>query len=177
VRAAQLVLQAIPAPYPHYLTLARYFTADDINRDNVILVGGKKSMPWDYLLDSELNFITDYDYAHGVQIVRNRHPHPGEQAVYTVPDGPNSITGYATIAYVANPSQTGSVIILAGTDSDATGAAASFLTSEEEMAELRKELHADRFPYFEVLLKTSRMSGAFFNASSIAWRTYPRPRM
>lgn len=177
VRAAQLVLKEIPAHYPRYLTLARYFTADDINRDNVVLVGGKKSVPWDYLMDSELNFITDYDYAHGVQMVRNRHPRPGEQAIYTVPGGPNSITGYATIAYVANPSQTGSVIILAGTDSDATGAAASFLTSEEQMEQLRKTLHAgDRFPYFEVLLKTSRLSGAFFSASSVAWRTYPRPQ-
>ena len=72
-----------------------------------------------------------------------------------------------------NPSHTGNVIILAGTDSDATGAAAAFLTNEEQMEMLRKTLHADRFPYFEVLLKTSRLSGTFFNAELIAYRAYP----
>lgn len=123
---------------------------------------------------NRINFITYYDYAHGVQFVRNQHPKRGEQATYVVPVGPNSTTGYATILYVSNPSQTGSVIILAGTDSDATGAAADFLTSEEQMEKLRRTLNVDRFPYFEVLLKTSRLSGAFFNSTPIAYRTYPR---
>lgn len=123
---------------------------------------------------NRINFITYYDYAHGVQFVRNQHPKPGEQATYVVPVGPNNTTGYATILFVSNPSQTGSVIILAGTDSDATGAAADFLTSEEQMEELRRTLNVDRFPYFEVLLKTSRLSGAFFNSTPIAYRTYPR---
>ena len=117
---------------------------------------------------------TDFDYVQGVQLVRNRHPNSGEQAVYTVPAGPNSTTGYATIAYLPNPSQTGSVIILGGTDSDATGAAAAFLTSEVQMENLRKTLHVDRFPYFELLLKTSRLSGAFFDSVPIAYRTYAR---
>lgn len=153
--------------------MTRYFTADDINRDNIVFISGQKAVPWDYLFDSRINFITDYDYAHGVQFVRNRHPKPGERATYVVPVSPDSTTGYATIAYVCNPSQTGSVIILAGTDSDATGAAADFLTSEEQMGNLRNTLHVHRFPYFEVLLKISRLSGTFFNSTPIAYRIYP----
>jgi hypothetical protein len=144
-----------------------------VNRDNVVLIGGQKSVPWDHLFDDQLNFVTDYDYAHGAQIVRNRNPKPGEQAIYSVPSGPNTFFGYASIAYLPNPSKSGNVIILAGTDSDATGAAAAFLTSEDQMEMLRKTLHADRFPYFEVLLKTSRLSGTFFNAELIAYRAYP----
>jgi hypothetical protein len=85
----------------------------------------------------------------------------------------NSLIGYTVIAYLPNPSGTGSVIILAGTDSDATGAAASFLTSEDQMEKLRSTFQTDRFPYFEVLLKTSRLSGTFFNADLVAYRTYP----
>jgi hypothetical protein len=173
VRAAQTVLSEIPANDPRYLTLARNFTADEVNRDNVVLIGGQKSVPWDHLFDDQLNFVTDYDYAHGAQIVRNRNPKPGEQAIYSVPSGPNTFFGYASIAYLPNPSKSGNVIILAGTDSDATGAAAAFLTSEDQMEMLRKTLHADRFPYFEVLLKTSRLSGTFFNAELIAYRAYP----
>ena len=78
------LLSEIPATYPHYLTLARYFTADEIKRDNVVLIGGKKADPWDDLFDDQLNFITDYDYSNGKQIVRNRSPKPGEPVVYTV---------------------------------------------------------------------------------------------
>jgi hypothetical protein len=173
VRAAQTVLSEIPANDPRYLTLARSFTADEVNRDNVVLVGGQKSVPWDHLFDDQLNFVTDYDYTHGTQIVRNRAPKPGEQAIYAVPSAPNTFFGYASIAYLPNPSRSGSVIILAGTDSDATGAAAAFLTSENQMDMLRRTLHADRFPYFEVLLKTSRLSGTFFNAALVAYRAYP----
>jgi hypothetical protein len=173
VRAAQMLLGEIPPTYPRYLTLARYFTADELKRDDVVLIGGKKSVPWDFLFDDELNFVTDYDYDHALQVVRNRNPKPGEQAIYTVPVASNSLIGYTVIAYLPNPSGTGSVIILAGTDSDATGAAASFLTSEDQMEKLRSTFQTDRFPYFEVLLKTSRLSGTFFNADLVAYRTYP----
>ena len=173
VRAAQAMLAEIPATYPHYLTLARYFTADQIKRDNVVLIGGKKSVPWDYLFDDQLNFVTDYDYTQGLQIVRNRNPKPGEQAVYSVSVSSASLIGYAAIAYLPNPSHTGNIIILAGTDSDATGAAAAFLTSQDQMERLRDMFHATHFSYFEVLLKTSRLSGTFFDAQPVAFRTYP----
>ncbi len=129
IRAAQQILNEIPAFYPRYLTLSRFYTADEIKRDNVVLVGGKKAVPWDHLFDNELNFITDYDDSHAQQLVRNRNPKPGEKAAYIVSHAPNSLFGYSVIAYLPNPSRTGNVIILAGTDSDATGAAAEFLTS------------------------------------------------
>ena len=173
VRAAQTVLSEIPVNDPHYLTLVRNFTADEVKRDNVVLVGGQKSVPWDHLFDDQLNFVTDYDYFHGAQIVRNRNPKPGEQAIYTVSLSPDTFYGYAVIAYLPNPSRSGRVIILAGTDSDATGAAAAFLASEDQMEMLRKTLRAGRFPYFEALLKTSRLSGTFFDAELVAFRDYP----
>jgi hypothetical protein len=173
VRAAQALLGEIPPKYPRYLTLARYFTADEIKRNNVVLIGGKKAVPWDELFDDQLNFVTDFDYGHGWQIVRNRNPRPGEQAIYSVPTGSASLIGYTVIAFLPNPSHTGNVIILAGTDSDATGAAAAFLTSEDEMEKLRATFHAARFPFFEALLKTSRLSGTFFDAELVAFRTYP----
>jgi hypothetical protein len=173
VRAAQVLLGEIPPTYPRYLTLARYFTADEIKRNNVVLIGGKKAVPWDELFDDQLNFVTDYDYDHGLQIVRNRNPKPGEQAIYTVPVGSTSLIGYTVIAFLPNPSHTGNVIILAGTDSDATGAAGAYLTSEDQMEKLRATFHATRFPYFEALLQTSRLSGTFFDAELVAFRTYP----
>jgi hypothetical protein len=186
VRASQVVQSQIPSAYPRYLTLARNFSADELNRSNVVFIGGAKAMPWDHLFDDLLNFSTDYDYKNSVAIVRNRNPKPGEQPVYTVSTSAisaspnsassNSIMGYAVIAYLPSPSRNGHALILAGTDSDAIGAAAAFLSSEERMSKLRSLLHAESFPYFEVLLKTSRLSGTFFDAEPVAWRTYPNLR-
>jgi hypothetical protein len=173
VRAAQDILNEIPASYPRYMTLSRYYAADEIKRNNVVLVGGKKAVPWDDLFDDELNFLTDYDDVHAHGLVRNRHPKPGEPAIYDPSSGPNSLMAYSVIAYLPNPSGTGNAIILAGTDSDATEAAAEFLISEQQMEQLQKLFHSDHFPYFEVLLKTSRLSGTAFNAQVVAYRTHP----
>jgi hypothetical protein len=172
VRAAQQVLTQIPASFPTNLTLSRYYVADAMKRNNVILVGGKKANPWVHLFDEHMNFVTDFDYAHSQAFVGNLHPKPGEQAVYAVPYEADELVGYSVAAYLPNPSRTGNVIILAGTDSDATSAAAEFLTSEDQLSKFRNSLHVQKFPYFEVLLKTSRLSGTSFNAELISERTY-----
>ena len=173
VRAAQLILGMIPAPASTNLTLSRYYVADLIKRNNVILIGGKKANPWVHLFDDQMNFITDFDNDHSQAIVTNRNPRPGEQAIYAVPHDPNALIGYSVVAYLPNPSGTGNVIILAGTDSDATSAAAEFLTSEEQLTKFRTTLGVQKLPYFEALLKTSRLSGTSLSAEVLASRTYP----
>lgn len=173
VRAAELMLNQIPVPSATNLTLARYYVADSLKHHNVILIGGRKANPWVHLFDDQVNFITDFDDAHSQAFVSNRDPKSGEQAVYPVSHDPNALVGYATIAYLPNPSRTGSVIILAGTDSDATCAAAEFLASEESLQKFMGSLHVKSFPYFEILLKTSRLSGTSFSSQLLAYRTYP----
>ncbi len=173
VRSAQETLALIPALSTRDLTHARYYVADAIKQHNVILVGGRKANPWVHLFDDKMNFVTDFDYTRGQAFVANLHPKPGEQATYTVPYKANELVGYSVVAYLPNPSQTGNAIILAGTDSDATDAAAEFLTSEKEMQSFLDKLHAKTFPYFEVLLKTSRLSGTSLSAEMLAYRTYP----
>jgi hypothetical protein len=175
VRAAQLVLAHVPVSSASNLTLSRYYVADSIKKHNVILVGGKKANPWVHLFEDQLNFVTDFDDAHRQAFVANHNPKPGEQAVYPVSHDSNSLVGYSTIAYLPNPSQTGNVIVLAGTDSDATCAAAEFLTSENDLERFQKSLHVKTFPYFEILLKTSRLSGTSFSSELLAYRTYPGP--
>jgi hypothetical protein len=173
VRATQIVLAQIPANNPRYLTYSRNFAADEIKRNNVILIGGQKSVPWDYLFGDQVNFVMDYDYAHRITIVRNRNPKPGEQAIYPVVLSSDNLIGYATISYLPNPGRTARVIILGGSDSDATAAAAAFLTSEDQMERLEKTFHARNFPYFDALIRTSRVGGTFFNSELVAYRTYP----
>lgn len=173
VRSAQQMLAQIPAiPAPH-LTLSRYYTADAMKRNSVILIGGKKANPWVHLFDSQLNFVTDYDHERSYAFIANLHPKAGEQPIYIAPSYPDSLVGYSVVAYLPSPSGTGNAIILAGTDSDATDAAAEFLTSEDQLERFRELLHVQQFPYFEVLLKTSRLSGTSFNSEFVAYRTYP----
>lgn len=171
--AAQQILNLTPIAPSLHLTLSRFYEADSLKRDNVILIGGKKANPWVRLFDPLMNFSLEYDSARNQIFVANRHPRPGEQPVYEAAMDRNALIGYCVVAYLPNPSQKGNVIIFAGTDSDATGAAAEFLTTEGQLRRFRSMLHTPRYPYFEVLLKTSRLSGTSFNAEIIAFRTYP----
>jgi hypothetical protein len=168
--AAQQVLGLTPIASSLHLTLARFYGADSIKRNNVILIGGKKANPWVRLFDEKLNFSLEYDNAHSQAYVVNRNPAAGEKAIYAPVMDPNAISAYCVVDYLPNPSNTGKIIILAGTDSDATSAAAEFLTSEESLRGLRKKFSAQTLPYFEVLLKTSRLSGTSFNAEPLAFR-------
>lgn len=172
-RAAQQILALTPVSSSLRLGLSRYYQADSIKRNNVILIGGKKANPWIRLFDEEMNFSLDFDVSHSQAFVANRNPQPGEKAIYAAPADPNTLVSYSVVAYMPNPSRTGNAIILAGTDSDATNAAAEFLTSEEQLEKLRNILHAKTFPYFEVLLKTSRLSGTSLSAQLVAYRAYP----
>jgi hypothetical protein len=174
VRAAQEVLASMPGASPTHTSFSRYFAADSLKHDNVILVGGRKANPWVYLFNDQLNFITDfkYDGEHSGSLVTNRNPTTGELAAYFPTGDGNRMEGYSVLAYLPNPSHTGNAIILAGTDSDATDAAAEFLASEEQMQKLRATLHVQKFPYFEVLLKTSRLNGTLLRAEMVAYRTH-----
>jgi len=172
-RAAEEMMPYLPAPSSTHLTLSRYYEGDAIKQHNVILIGGKKANPWVHLFDDQINFVCDFDNVRGGALITNRQPKPGEQADYRVSYAPNALIGYSAIAYLPNPSHSGNAIILAGTDSDATSAAAEFLTSEEQLRKFENTLHVQKFPYFEVLLKTSRLSGTSLSAQILAYRTYP----
>jgi hypothetical protein len=173
-RAAQRILALSPLGSSLHLTLARFFQAESVKTDNLILIGGKKANPWIYMFDDQVNFSLDFDDARGLGYIANRHPRSGEAASYTPSSQyPNGFVGYSVVAYLPNPSHNGNAIILAGTDSDATSAAAEFLTSEEQLKKFQSALHVQKFPYFEVLLKTSRISGTSLNAEILAYRTYP----
>lgn len=172
VNAAQQILLLPGLGSKFHLTISRLFPADNLKRDNLVLIGGKKSNPWVSLFEANMNFSVDYDSTHSQAFVTNHHPAPGEQPTYTVSMSRNALVGYSVVAFIPNPSRASNVVILAGTDSDATAAAAEFITSEEQLAKLRTTLHVSRLPYFELLLKTSRLSGASLGSEVVAYRTY-----
>ena len=176
IRASQQIQAQFPPNIPRSVVWTRMYTADELKRNNVVLIGGQKANPWVHLFEDQLNFVVDYDDTHRRGFVRNRHPKANEQPEYL----PNEVSGetdafatYSVLAYLPNPSGTGHVLILAGIDSDATAAAAEFLGNEQQMERLRAALHQDGFPGFEALLRVSRLSGTSLHADLIGYRIHP----
>jgi hypothetical protein len=147
---------------------ARYYMADLMRRDNVILIGARKSNPWDELFESRTNFLTEFN-DNGVVTVMNRAPLSGEQKIYTQTDAAE----YCVVAYLPNSDLNGIVLLIEGTDAEATEAAGDFLLSEDQLSNFKRTLHVNQLPYFEVLLKVSSVRGTPLTATIDAYRTYP----
>lgn len=172
--AAQQILALPPIAPSLRLVLARFYTADSIKRNSFVLLGGRKANPWMGLFEEQLNFRLAFDPQHNGAFVTNLHPQRGEMPSYAAWTDANDLTtGYCVVGYLPNPNRTGNVIMLAGTDSDTTNAAAEFLTSEASLAKFRNTLKVKSFPHFEVLLKTSRVSNTSLNTEVIAYRIHP----
>jgi hypothetical protein len=137
-------------------------------RDNVILIGGDISNPWDDLFQDRMNFTAKF-MPDGSIMVANRAPARGEQAIYSQTDS----VQYCVVSYLPNPDRSGVVMLIEGTDAEATEAAGDFLLSDDQLSSFKKLLHAQKFPYFEVLLKVSSVPGTPLTASIEAYRTYP----
>ena len=172
-RAAQRILMLDPISSSTHLRFARDYTPDALKRDNVILIGSRKSNPWVDFFQDQLEFTMGYDSAIHQSGVQNVHPQPGELEFYPEPQDPATNVGYGVVAFLPNVGQKGDALIIEGTDSQATEAAGEFVTNEASMAALKRQLNSKTFPYFQVLLKTSRLSGTPFTAQIITLRTYP----
>ena len=76
-----------------HVSYAREFTADSVKRDNVILIGSRKSNPWVDLFTEQMNFLVKYDAKLDQSYVENLHPRAGEQAMYLQPANPYACAG------------------------------------------------------------------------------------
>ncbi len=131
------------------------------------------SNSWTSVFESQLNFVVGYDNEKKEMVARNRSPLQSESTVYLPSGDSNKSVDYAIVDYIPNPSLSGDVIIIAGTNSIATEAAGNFLTSEYSLHHFADRLHVRKLPYFELLLKTTRLQGAPITADIVAYRTFP----
>ena len=162
---ARRLLALDPLGRNMHLFNARNYMPDLIKHDNVILIGARKSNPWDELFDNRMNFITEFDSPRVV----NRAPIKGEQAMYL----PTDAGGYCVIAYMPNPDHSGMVMLIEGTNAEATEAAGDFLFSEDQLSGFMKMVHVNELPPFQVLLKVSAVRGTPLSASVEAYRASP----
>jgi hypothetical protein len=172
-KLAQKLLILDPQNKKVHIYGARQYVPASLKQNNVILIGGRISNPWEGLYDDRLNFTQATKFVDtGNTSVVNRSPLPGEKPGYVTSDE----VGYCVIAFLPDPNQHTNVLLLEGTGSEATEAAGDFLSSEEQLSALLKKLHATRFPPFEVLLKISQVRGTPLTATIEAIRVDPQPR-
>ncbi len=152
---------------------ARSYTPESIKTHNVILIGGRESNPWVELYKSRMNFFLEYQPIGQRTFISNRNPQPGEKSVYetTSQDGSR---GYSVVTFMPNLSDHRYVLIVAGSDSQATRAAGEFVTSSEGLAQIREKMPQGRFPFFEVVLGSSRLVGTTLSTEILAYRVHAR---
>jgi len=156
------------------LTFARQFTPDQAKDHSLVLIGSRQSNPWVGLFAGKLNFDIEYDPAAERPYVVNHAPEKGEAPMYPAAanhDPPG--TSYAVIAYLPDLSGKGRTLLIEGCDSQATGAAGDFVTSEDSLALLEQRFPSPGLPFFEVLLRTSQLSGTPLHGEVIAFRIHP----
>jgi|1186.fasta_scaffold51399_2 hypothetical protein len=147
----------------------RDFNIRQMKSDNVVLLGSSRANPWTELVQEHLTFLFHYDQQARLAYFENRDPHAGESNAYRS----EANVSYCQIVYVPNLSKTGDILAIIGTEVEGTEGGAEFVTSESSLAQLRPLLPAarnGRFPYFEVLLRSSRFAGAAPSFSIIAVR-------
>lgn len=157
---------------------ARSFQLSSLgNNDNFIFLGSPRSNPWFSVFTGALDFQFVFNPEKGSELIRNLHPRSSEQATY-IPSANGGGTGYsfAIIAFVQNPDQVGEVLLLAGADGEATGAAGEFVTDNRRMsAALQKCGITASGParHFELLLQTDTMAGVSRKTDIIACHLLP----
>jgi hypothetical protein len=138
--------------------------ADFKTEDSFILFGSPRSNPWVELFTDQLDFSFKLDPIRKAEFVQNRRPRSGEASAY-VPTAEGWGTGhaYAIIALVNNPDQNGQVLLLAGSNAEATEAAGKLVARPEALAKVFKAHGINPLAtnqHFEILLRVSTMAGS-----------------
>ncbi len=140
------------------LYFARDFTLRQMKSDNVVLLGSRRTNPWVELVENRMHFRFGFEPSTRQGYFENPHPQAGESSIYA--NGPS--ISYCQITFLPNVAGTGNILVISGTDVEGTESGGEFLTSEAGPKSLRERLAPDgagKFPYFEALLKSTRIGG------------------
>jgi len=134
------------------------------SEDSFVLFGSPRSNPWVELFQDQLDFVFDFDAERKAEFIRNKRPRIRESPTY-VPSAVGWETGYAyaILALVANPEQNGNVLLLAGSNAEATEAAGKLAVNLGALSKILGSAGIDAHGpvrRFEILLRVSTMAGS-----------------
>jgi hypothetical protein len=165
--ARHILALASHSPNVH-LEYARSLRPTALKHDNLVLLGSSYSNPWASLYEDRMSFRLTTDPVTHRAVVLNTAPAAGEKPEYSSLPG-NSI-GYGIVAFLPDREKGSHVLMVAGTTAEATEAASDFITSEDSLEKLKKQLHQDALKHFEILLKTTKLDNTPLSAEIIAAR-------
>jgi hypothetical protein len=177
---ADFVRQILSLRVPKAVRLSVFFARDyalqDLQANNVVLVGSLRSNPWAELFQDRLNFQFEVDPQTHVPHFRNRSPQAGEQPMYLLTQNGIDQDAYGVIAFLPNPSHTGNVLLISGTGINAIRAGGGFVTNEDLFRSLSaiRPQGKSQLPYFEVLYRTRPVGADARGCDPVAYRVYQR---
>lgn len=162
-------------PIPVSVRTPDQMTAQDFQRDNMLLVEGPRADPWVQLFETRMNFRSEVRPDALLAEFRNMAPHAGEKKVYLdVPArGSNPGYFYGHIAYFPATPNHGKVLIMSGPNFSGSYATLCFATDPNALKTIFGKLgvnRLDQLPQFEILLKFTGNSGTDPEARIIAFR-------
>jgi len=170
-------IMAVSGSYAHFNMIhARDYNPTSMQKNNVILIGSRKSNPWADLFVDQQNFVLEWSQDQLTARVHNRVPHSNELSSYNTQQGPYGDIGYCVIAYLPTPSHTTNALLIQGTNSEATNGCGEYITNEEMLRQLISISHNAPPPYSEILLRTTTLKDAPIRAELVTYRTYPTLR-
>jgi hypothetical protein len=152
------------------LVFAREYAGHRLRWGNTIFVGSSRSNPWVELFEDKLAYHFKQSHDSTPSVVTVDDPTASEQAQYPFASELDMKTAYCVIVFMANPTSTGSTLIIAGTDSQATEAGGDFITSEDTLERLQTVFQQKPFPYFQILLQISRANGTPLESRIVSYR-------
>ena len=154
---------------------ARNLQLRDFKEDRpIVLLGSAPSNPWVELFDDRMNFMIDIDIAKRIQRCRNKAPRAGEEPFYNpvhAADAPG--VAYAVIVSLANLAGKAPVLIIAGTNAEATEAAGELATDIPRLTRELRQLGIDpesKVTQLELLIRVHHLNDAPSRSEVIAHR-------
>jgi len=167
-------LDSLPEVVPErtHIRFARDLHIEDLQSENVILLGSSQANPWVQLFDTRLSLHISYQPNDGGYRIWNAHPLSGEPAEYPFDLHDTERRAYALVAYLPNLSSRGHVLVIEGTSMAGTQAALDFLFNDASMQSLlaRCRQPDGSVGPFEVLLQTMDVGSRAAGASILAER-------
>lgn len=138
------------------IKFARDMHTRDFGEGNLILIGSRRSNPWTELFAPQTNFRFIQDNVSRQFVYRNMAPAAGEPTTYQPYEAhEGKLSSYADVAFTANLTHSGYVLLINGSDYAANEAAIRYLLHGRLREDLASLLRRDDLPYFEVLLRGS----------------------